>query len=76
MAFALNRLSVVAYADGFTLWHYRAEGDSAAAIGATGYFAPAAHMMHPGDMVITALPTGVEFRVLLGAGPPLRATAV
>ena len=40
MAFAIRDLSVLAYANGFTLWHYKTAG-TLAATGAPGYFAEA-----------------------------------
>ena len=40
MAFNAKNLSVLAYANGFTLWHY-ASDDTAAAIDSAGYFNPA-----------------------------------
>lgn len=73
MPFALDRLSVVAYADGFTLWHYRGNGDSRAVIGAIGYFAPAQHMLRAGDMVIAAASDGMQMSALSGSGASLRA---
>ncbi|MEJ0047609.1 MAG: hypothetical protein WDN04_16885 [Rhodospirillales bacterium] len=38
MAFAIRNLSVLAYANGFTLWHYKAGTDDQRSIGSPGYF--------------------------------------
>lgn len=75
MAFAPERLSVVAYADGFTLWRYRTDADTQATVGAASYFTPAAHMVRAGDVVIAAATDGTALMALSGAGASLRATA-
>jgi len=51
MAYTSNDLSVLAYANGFTLWHY-ATVDTAADVDSSGYFNNAADMMKTGDMVL------------------------
>lgn len=76
MPFSSERLSVVAYADGFTLWHYRAGPDTRAQIGTTGYFAPAGHMVRAGDLVIAGAADGTALMVLDGSGATLRASAL
>lgn len=49
MAFMPHDLSVLAYANGFTLWHYAsADADTDAA----GYFDPAADLLRAGDMIL------------------------
>ncbi|MDR0449151.1 MAG: hypothetical protein LBG89_01670 [Rickettsiales bacterium] len=53
MAFQNKNLSVIAYANGFTLWHYAAE-DTLAQIAASDYFAPALSMINPGDMLLAS----------------------
>ncbi|HYD29853.1 MAG TPA: hypothetical protein VEB64_03220, partial [Azospirillaceae bacterium] len=63
MAFASTDLSVLAYANGFTLWHYlTTDGhtvvdtsgyfDAAAAVDTVGYFNGAADMLRVGDMIL------------------------
>ena len=61
MAFRSHDLSVLAYANGFTLWHYRT-GDSLPALlgGHAGletnpYFAAADELLRPGDQIIVTL---------------------
>ena len=39
MAFAIRNLSVLAYANGFTLWHYKAGGDRLSHVEALDFFA-------------------------------------
>ena len=52
-AFSLRTLAGLAYGGGFTLWRYRSDTDSAAAISAPGYFDAARHLLRPGDVVLT-----------------------
>jgi hypothetical protein len=75
MAFALEGLSVVSYADGFTLWHYRAGTDTRAAVATAGYFTAAGHMLRAGDMLVANTADGMALMVVSGAGASLRATA-
>lgn len=51
MAFVQKNLSVLAYANGFTLWHYTTP-DAAAVVDTTGYFNAAADMLRVGDMIL------------------------
>ncbi|MDR0967727.1 MAG: hypothetical protein LBL75_02760 [Rickettsiales bacterium] len=51
MAFQNKNLSVIAYANGFTLWHYAAD-ESIKTISATGYFNPIKSLMNTGDIII------------------------
>jgi hypothetical protein len=60
MAFALNNLSVLAYANGFTLWHYKAQPDEPAVVAAPGYFHAAGDMLTAGDIVMVSAPTGAR----------------
>ncbi|WP_448192711.1 hypothetical protein [Azospirillum sp. sgz301742] len=57
MAFASKDLSVLAYANGFTLWHYTT-ADAATAVDTTGYFNGAADMLRVGDMILANTETG------------------
>jgi len=60
MAYLSQDLSALAYANGFTLWHY-ATKDSAEVVAADGYFNPAADMLRSGDIIIANLETtGVQ----------------
>ncbi len=51
MAFKAKDLSVLGYANGFTLWHYVTD-DTATQVGTTNYFNDAAHMIRVGDMIM------------------------
>ncbi len=50
MSFEATEFSVIAYANGFTHWHYRSP-DNLNEILAPTYFAPAAAMLRPGDQI-------------------------
>ena len=56
MAFEIKNLSVLAYANGFTLWHYTTP-DAAAAVDNTGYFNASSDMLHVGDMMLANVAT-------------------
>jgi hypothetical protein len=54
MSFVAAQLSVLAYANGFTHWHYRS-ADPLPEILSTAYFALAADMLRPGDQMTVNL---------------------
>jgi hypothetical protein len=54
---------VLAYAQGFTLWHYKAAAPLSA-LDAPGYFDEAADMFAPGDMVLMSGSQGGQMRVV------------
>ncbi len=58
MACDPTNLSALAYANGFTLWHYRTS-DPIADVSVNGYFNPAASMLRVGDFVIANAGIGV-----------------
>jgi len=58
MEFAIRNLSVLAYAQGFTLWHYKAAGYPLAQAEAPGFFSPAADMLAGGDMLLVSAADG------------------
>lgn len=51
MSFCAADLSVLAYANGFTHWHYRSPDRLAVILADDRYFAPAATMLRPGDQI-------------------------
>jgi hypothetical protein len=55
MSFSAQDLSVLAYANGFTHWHYRTRDPLAHLIDSQGYFAAAAEMLRPGDQITVNL---------------------
>jgi hypothetical protein len=68
MAFAIRNLSVLAYAQGFTLWHYKAAAAPLAEICSRGFFDGAADMMAAGDMVLISATDGGRV-VFVAPGP-------
>ena len=54
MAFGIRDLSVLAYANGFTLWHYKSGPDSLARVRQENYFADASDMMASGDLIMVS----------------------
>ncbi len=56
MAFESKGLSVLAYANGFTLWHYTTP-DLAGEVDTAGYFDAAADMIRVGDMILANVDT-------------------
>lgn len=51
MAYLSKDLSVLAYANGFTLWHY-VTADAPTAVDGAGYFNAATDMLRAGDMIL------------------------
>lgn len=56
MAYQSKNLSVLAYANGFTLWHY-ATVDLATDVDTAGYFNDGADMLRVGDMIMANVDT-------------------
>lgn len=54
MTFAVRNLSVLAYANGFTLWHYKAGSDPLDTLESRDYFTAAADMLAPGDIMMVS----------------------
>jgi hypothetical protein len=67
MAFAIRNLSVLAYANGFTLWHYKAGKDRLNHIEEVDFFADAADMLAEGDMMIVSASDGGRI-VIIASG--------
>ncbi len=71
MSFALRNLCVLAYANGFTLWHYKAGADPLDDVAGQGFFADAADMLAAGDMImISARDGGRLAAVAVAQGMP------
>ena len=68
MAFALNNLSVLSYANGFTLWHYRAGQDMLADVSTTGFFDAADAMLTAGDMMMVSSHEGGRIHSVVAVG--------
>jgi len=60
MAFAIRNLSVLAYANGFTLWHYKAGSDRLASVVGRDFFADAADMLAQGDVMMVSAVDGAR----------------
>lgn len=60
MAFTFRNLSVLAYANGFTLWHYKAAGDCLDHVGHSGFFANVDDMLAAGDIVMVSATDGAR----------------
>ena len=63
MAFAIRNLSVLAYANGFTLWHYKTSVDTLGTA-AGDYFADAQDMLTAGDMMVVNAKDGARIMVV------------
>ena len=61
MAFMNKNFSVIAYANGFTLWHYKTN-DTIAEVQDPAYFARVAVLMNAGDIIIINCGDGAHFR--------------
>lgn len=56
--FVLRNLSVLAYANGFSLWHYKTSQDTCLEVKGPGYFADAGHELSNGDMILVSAKDG------------------
>ena len=50
MAFKNKNLSLLVYANGFTIWHYKTDDQLDELL--SGYFDPVSYMMNKNDMII------------------------
>jgi hypothetical protein len=64
MAFAIRNLSVLAYANGFTLWHYKSGKDRLEAVSTGNYLADAADMLTAGDLIMVTAADGARIVVV------------
>ena len=60
MAFSVRNLSVLSYANGFTLWHYKAGADVLAHVGDRGFFDAASDMLTVGDILMVSASDGAR----------------
>lgn len=65
MAFMNKNLSVIAYANGFTLWHYKTE-DAITEVEDPSYFTRVWMLMNTGDIIIINCADGAHFRQIIG----------
>lgn len=78
MAFSVRRLSVLAYANGFTLWHYKTGADAVADASGSGYFDDAADMLAVGDLLMVSGASGARILAVAHAvfGQPVAMAAM
>jgi len=76
MAFTVRNLSVLAYANGFTLWHYKAEGDSLTVIARQDFFTGAADLVAFGDMLMVSADDGARVLSVAGVGDQVTVAAL
>ena len=74
MAFSLRNLSVLAYANGFTLWLYKAGNDGRTTVVASGFFQDAGDMLTSGDMVLVSALDGGHILSVLSDGAVVQTT--
>ncbi|HQT80389.1 MAG TPA: hypothetical protein PLD10_25400 [Rhodopila sp.] len=60
MAFAIRNLSVLAYANGFTLWHYKSGKDRLEAVAGNNYLGDASDMLTAGDLLMVTASDGAR----------------
>ena len=75
MAFAIRNLSVLAYANGFTLWHYKSGKDRLDAVTSGNYLADASDMLAVGDMIMITAADGARIVCVTLADPEAVVTA-
>lgn len=71
MTLTLRNLSVLAYANGFTLWHYRAGNEALSLLEDDGFFGPAADLIAPGDIVMASGSQGARMGAIARRGDHL-----
>jgi hypothetical protein len=62
--FAMRHLSVLTYANGFTLWHYKAGKHRLEAVTTGNYFADASDMLAVGDLLMVSAADGARIVVV------------
>ncbi len=74
MAFAIRNLSVLAYANGFTLWHYKSGADERGKLTVKNFFADAQDMLADGDLMIATTNRGPVLMAVMTSGGLVQAT--
>jgi len=72
--FAIRNLSVLAYANGFTLWHYKAGRALINDVMGPNFFFESADMLTPGDLIMVSAADGA--RIVCVASADLNAVVV
>ena len=76
MAFSVRNLSVLAYANGFTLWHYKGSSIHLEEVGQKGFFATASDLLAAGDIVMVSARDGARLLTVAVSHPNEVALAV
>ena len=76
MAFSVRNLSVLAYAQGFTLWHYKADTDWLDQVAVPHFFADAADMLSAGDMMMVSAADGGRMLCVAPTNDGIRTAAL
>ncbi len=76
MPFAIRNLSVLSYAQGFTLWHYKAGAARLDDVAVDGFFDHAADMISAGDMMMISATDGGRVLVVAASGDQVRTAAL
>ena len=66
MSFKIRNISVLAYAQGFTLWHHKAGADTLTEVSHLGYFDDARDLLAAGDMIMISAQDGGRVVVVSG----------
>lgn len=72
MAFSLRNLSVLAYANGFTLWLYKSASDEPDVVTGPDFFTDAGDMLAGGDMVMVSARDGGRMLCVLADASGVR----
>lgn len=74
--FSIRALSVLAYAQGFTLWHYKAPAIRLESLGQAGFFDQGADMFSEGDMVMMSACDGGKIAFVTQVRPHVQLAPV
>ena len=74
MSFSIRNLSVLAYANGFTLWHYKSGGAERGKLTVKNFFAEAQDMLADGDLMIATTSRGPVLMAVMAAEGGVQAT--
>ena len=64
MAFAIRNLSILTYANGFTLWHYKADRTILDQVTGDNFMADASDMLSVGDLIMITSADGARIVVV------------
>lgn len=69
MMFINNQLTVIAFANGFTLWQYYAKKEDLQQVCAPDYFANVHTLMNVGDIIIIVAKDGTSIKAVKDLNP-------